>query len=488
MPLIMHTPFFRFITTLTIIVLTMVFGSGCSDRDLMDHAANKQKKVQVPVKTTLFSKILSSGTLKVATVYSPVTYYIGPDGKRGFEYDLANAFADAFGLKVEIVLKDSIKQVLDAVISGEAHLAAAGIPVRPENTVNYRFGPVYQKVRQEIICHRDGLQPDQLDQLSDMNFVVSYKSNYADTLNALKNNHVEIHWTEQHKSIEQLLEMVADKEIDCTAADSNIYETNRRYLPELTSSLHLSDEQGLAWVLPKSADKLHEAISYWMNHFVEDGNLHHIEDQYFGHYKIFDYVNIRVFHRRIKSRLPKYKELFEKAGEKYGIPWTTLAAQSYQESYWNPKARSPTGVRGLMMLTLTTARAMGYKSRLNPKNSIFGGARYLAKLIDQVSPNVQGQDRLWFALAGYNVGMGHIHDAQTLAYSLDKNPNVWKDVREVLPLLSQKKYYKKTKYGYARGREPVRYVQRIREFKDILDLQSSVEIEEKLLKEVDVEF
>lgn len=473
-----------------ITVVALLIAAGCGDRDLMEHAANKEKSQRASeqkIEQTLFSKILDSGKLKVATVYSPVTYYIGPDGKRGYEFDLVNAFADAYGLEVEMVLKDSVKETISSVVIGEAHIAAAGISVNDDKVIGYRYGPVYQQVRQEVICHRDRAQPNTIEQLADLNFIVSYGSSYADTLRQIYATNQGIKWSEQHKSVEQLLEMVADKEIDCTVADSNIYETSRRYLPKLNAVLHLSKEQDLAWVLPENSNKLQEAISYWMNHFAEDGNLHHLEDKYYGHYKIFDYVNIRAFHRRVESRLPKYRELFKKAGNQFGIPWTTLAAQSYQESYWNPKAKSPTGVRGLMMLTLKTARSMGYKSRIDPENSIYGGARYLAKLIGQVSPNVQGQDRLWFALAAYNVGMGHVHDAQTLAYKLGKDPNLWQDLREVLPLLSQKKYYKKTKYGYARGREPVRYVQRIREFKDILDRQGAAEIEAKLLQEVDVE-
>ncbi len=473
---------------LLLIAITTMIAAGCSERDLMEHAAQKQNQKTEPisVKTTLFSRVLNSGKLRVATTNSPVTYFIGPDGKRGFEFDLANAFADAYGLKVEIVLKDSVQQTVDAVIAGEADIAAAGITKKIKDHSDYMYGPVYQQVRKEVVCHRDGVQPNTIEQLSDINFVVGHKSHYSDYLVSQRAEYPDLKWIEYEKAVDQLLEMVADKEIDCTVADSNIFETSRRYLPELTAALHLSEPQDVVWVIPQKSDKLYEAIEYWINHFAEDGKLHHIEDQYFGHYTIFDYVNIRVFHRRIQSRLPKYRDLFKKAGKKYGIPWTTLAAQSYQESYWNPKAKSPTGVRGLMMLTLKTARSMGYKSRLIPENSIFGGARYLSKLIDQVSPNVHGQDRLWFALAAYNVGMGHVHDAQTLAYSLGKNPNLWKDVREVLPLLSQRKYYKKTKYGYARGTEPVRYVQRIREFKDILDLQGAAELEEKLKKEVDV--
>ena len=179
--------------------------------------------------------------------------------------------------------------------------------------------------------------------------------------------------------------------------------------------------------------------------------------------------NNRRFTRHIKTRLPQYREQFKQAGEKYGLPWVLLAAQAYQESRWNRNARSPTGVRGLMMLTRDTASDLGIKNRLDPRKSIRGGARYLARLYAQLPSNIQDPDRMYFALSAYNVGMGHVKDAQILAVRLKKDPTKWNDLKTVLPLLAKKKYYKTLPNRYARGWEPVQYVKRIRGYREVLE-------------------
>lgn len=170
----------------------------------------------------------------------------------------------------------------------------------------------------------------------------------------------------------------------------------------------------------------------------------------------------------MESRLPKYKKYFQEAGSRFSIDWTLLAAISYQESHWNPKAKSFTGVRGLMMLTKNTAKILGVKNRLDPKQSIIGGTRHINQMLKFVPEDVEGENRLKFALAAYNIGMGHVKDAQELAKKIGLNHNTWNDLKRVLPLLSQKKYYKTLKYGYARGEEPVRYVEAIYNYRNIL--------------------
>ena len=178
----------------------------------------------------------------------------------------------------------------------------------------------------------------------------------------------------------------------------------------------------------------------------------------------------RQFLRHTKTRLPLYREQFQQSGKKYGLSWVLLAAQAYQESRWNRNARSPTGVRGLMMLTRDTASDLGIKNRLDPRKSIRGGARYLARLSAQLPPNIQGADRVYFALAAYNVGMGHVKDAQILATRLQKDPTKWDDLKTVLPLLAKKTYYKTLPNRYARGWEPVQYVKRIQAYREILHI------------------
>ncbi len=179
---------------------------------------------------------------------------------------------------------------------------------------------------------------------------------------------------------------------------------------------------------------------------------------------------VQMFLKHISTRLPNYREEFQQAGEQTGIPWVLLASMAYQESKWNRHAISPTGVRGLMMLTRSTASDLGIKNRLDPKKSIAGGARYLAKLYKRLPKAIQSPDeRMHLALASYNVGLGHVRDARLLSRKLGKNPNLWEDIKEVLPLLAQKQYYRQLPHRYARGWEPVQYVSRIREYRKILD-------------------
>jgi len=220
-------------------------------------------------------------------------------------------------------------------------------------------------------------------------------------------------------------------------------------------------------------------MNRWFAILEGKGELASILNKHYGFVELFDYVDLSRFNRRIQKRLPKYSADFKQAADEFSLPWTLLAAQSYQESHWRANAKSPTGVRGIMMLTLITAKEMGVKSRLNPQQSIKGGAKYLRRLIDRLPEEIVEPDRTWFALAAYNVGMGHIYDARQLAREKEKDPDKWHDLETVLPLLSQKKYYKKLKYGYARGKEPVRYVQRIRNFRNILERELVVAEEKK---------
>ena len=178
---------------------------------------------------------------------------------------------------------------------------------------------------------------------------------------------------------------------------------------------------------------------------------------------------IQTFLKHITTRLPHYREEFQQAEKNTGIPWVLLASMSYQESKWNRHAISPTGVRGLMMLTRSTAADLGIQNRLDPKKSIAGGAQYLSHLYNRVSDTAERPDRMFLALAAYNVGIGHIKDAQLLAERLGKNSSQWDDLKDVLPLLAKKKYYQNLPHRYARGWEPVQYVKRIRAFRKILD-------------------
>ena len=417
-------------------------------------------------------EIRKTGEMVILTRNGSTTYYEGRDGHDGYEHALTQAFARALNVKTRYEVYDSIPELLDAMEQGHGHVAAAALTRTPEREQKYRFGPDYKTVQQQVVCHRHGPTPQDVADLADVSILVLEGSSYDERLRELSAEVPGLTWqTTAELSTDEILEKVWRQEVDCAVADSNIVDINRRYFPELDIAFPITDEQQLAWVLPKGADKLSEVLDDWMEEADKTNLLSRLDERYYGHVTIFDYVDLKRYADRIEKRLPKYRPLFEQAAAQHDIPWTLLAAVSYQESHWNPKAKSPTGVRGIMMLTKTTAGAVGVTNRLDPKQSIMGGAKYLDRMMKRVPEDVKGRNRLWYALASYNVGFGHVQDARELARRLDKDPNQWHQLKTVLPLLSRKKYYKTLKHGYARGTEPVRYVERIREYHDVLNFR-----------------
>ena len=224
----------------------------------------------------------------------------------------------------------------------------------------------------------------------------------------------------------------------------------------------------MGWYPPKGRDDLAKTATDWMKSEKGLVAISAVDYRYYTYIGEFDFVDVRALNRRIDARLPKFKEHFLTAEEQTGMPADLLAAQAYQESHWDPHAKSPTGVRGMMMLTLNTAKSLGVENRLDPVQSIDGGSRYLADRHRRLPDTIPEPDRTFLALASYNIGRGHLLDARTLARKLGKNPDSWIDMREVLPLLSDKQYYSTLRYGYARGYEPVQYVSRIRNYRDVI--------------------
>jgi membrane-bound lytic murein transglycosylase F len=415
----------------------------------------------------LLDRIIKNKELVVLTTNQPTTYYIDRDeNPTGPEYDMTRSFAHTLGVETRYIEFDSTEAVIDALRKGEGDIAAAGLTVTSERQAEFDFGPAYMDVSEYLVCHRDAGFADTIEDLKGLEIVIPAATSYADTLNK---QFPGIDWSlDDNLLTPRLLEKVRSKEIECTISDSTIFDISRRYYPEISVKYTLHKGSQLAWMYAKNNPRLASAINRWFTEYRDSGAYAQKIEKYYGHIDVFDYVDIQKFKRRIKDRLPKYKDMFIKAAKKNGISPALLAAQSYQESHWNPKAKSPTGVRGIMMLTQPVAKSLGVTSRLDAKQNIFAGAKYHAKMKKMFDENVTEPDRSWMALAAYNVGRGHFRDAQGLAEKLGKNPNLWIDMKEVLPLLSEKEYYKDLTYGYARGNEPVQYVTRIRDYDDIL--------------------
>ncbi len=429
-------------------------------------------------------EIQHSGKLIVLTQNNPSTFYTDRDGREsGPEYKLITAFANAISVKPYFVTKLSVAELLEAVAAGEGDIAAAGLSITEQRKQLFLFSDTYQQVSQQVVCRRGGARPKKVSDLSDVDLVVIAGSSYEERLKKLQKEYPGLNWlTTDGVSAEQLLEKVWKREVGCTVMDSNIVAINQRYFPELKVRFTLGSPDQLAWVLPKGAESLQAAVNDWFNSSVAATKIKRVQEQYYGHVSLFDYVDTAAFIRRLESHYPRYQSDFQKAAETYDLPEFLIAAQAYQESHWNPKAKSPTGVRGIMMLTLVTAKSMGIKTRLHAEQSIMGGAKYLAKLKSKLKKHIEEPDLTWFALAAYNVGLSHLRDAQKLARHFGHNPYRWHDVKKALPLLSDPSYYKFLKYGYARGSEPVRYVQQVRHYEQIMRQYLAQPKQEEIIK------
>lgn len=422
-----------------------------------------------PTVTTL-ETLRDDGKLIVLTRNAPTTFYEGREGPAGIEYDMLNDFADSLDTKLEIILFDDFNEMLPMLTNGEAHIAAAGLTITNARKKIIRFSPPYQDIHQQVVYRLGTVPPKDVADLVGRQVEVMRGSSHAERLTALKDDHPALEWIEiEGQSTEELLQTVSEGLLELTVADSNIVAIARQYYPELRVAFTLGEPQQLAWAFPLSDDNsLYDRATRYLIKLKKSGELARLIERYYGASDRFDYINLAVYQARIENRLPNYQPFFERAGRKYKMDWRLLAAIGYQESYWDPQAVSPTGVRGLMMLTQPTARQLGVLNRVDPGQSIDGGGHYIRTLIDKMPSSIKEPDRTWMALAAYNVGINHLEDARMITRRRGRNPNRWKDVKESLPLLSRRAWYKKTKHGYARGVEPVRFVTRIRTYYDVL--------------------
>ena len=423
------------------------------------------------VRPSLLDGLEAEGVIRIVTRNNPTTYFEDRHGPTGYEYELAKSFADYLGLRLELIVVDNLHDAMTALADGSAHMAAAGFT--KEQTASYpvEYGPTYASVSEQIIYRLRTPKPESIEDLLNGRLMVPARSRHASTLRHWQRTELPtLSWRETNDlEASDLLQMVSDKDLDFTLVNSNEFRLMRSYLPNLDVAFTLGEVQTVAWVFPERADDSLRKKTYDFFYRPETGvMMAELSERFYGHMDQFDYVGAHRFLRHSRKILPKYEKNFKESAEKYGFDWRLLAAMGYQESHWNPRARSYTGVRGIMMLTLRTARELGIKNRLDPAQSIYGGSKYLSGLRERLDESVREPDRTWMALAAYNVGFGHLEDARRLAAKMGRNPDLWIDVKKVLPLLTQQRYYKQTRYGYARGREPVNYVQNIRRYYDVL--------------------
>lgn len=415
-------------------------------------------------------EIRSEGVLHVITRNAPSVYYEHRDGPAGFEYELAKSFADSLGVELRVRVAEDNTEILSVLDRNYAHIGLAGLTDDPEYDNRFRTVPIGLKSQSVVIYNRDLSKPESIADLVGTPIHVIANSNHTRYLQELQSEYPGLTW-QPHAELDAagLLKRIESGELQVAVVASNELAINHVFFPAVKEAFTLNDPARLVWLLPIEQDNtLYEAAQGFFSVLEADGTLDQLKERYYGHLDRLNYVGARTFVHHVRNRLPRYEELFRDHAQINGLDWRLLAAIGYQESHWRPNAVSPTGVRGMMMLTRNTADYVGIDNRLDPAQSVDGGARYFSMVHERIPERIPEPDRTWFALASYNVGFGHLEDARKLTESAGKNPDRWMDVKEFLPLLAQKEWYTKTRFGYARGHEPVIYVQNIRRYYDVL--------------------
>ncbi len=398
----------------------------------------------------------------------PVFQQLSPptEGLQGFSRDLVGLFAESLDVQVKFVTAPDQPSLLALLKSGKVHMVAA-IPDNDDHR-GVLFSSTLKVTRQIIAQHADSLPVDTLEKLAGREIAVRPGAAQVQTLRALQLTPPPV--IMEHNAVDELelLEGLARRRFDLVATDDLHFSVAANAHPDLNIALTLPGKLGYAWAFDKNNEDLRERAQHFIDITVADGTLGRLDDRYFGHIRRLDTKDIQTFLERVRSRLPGFRHDFHDAQEITGIDWRLIAAIAYQESKWDPLATSFTNVRGMMMLTEDTADRLGVTNRLDAGQSIRAGAKYLMMLMDDLPPEMKQPDRLWFALAAYNLGMGHLRGARSFAAGLKRDPNSWMDMKQVLPLMSRPEYYERLKSGRARGGEAVILVENIRNYFDVL--------------------
>lgn len=425
--------------------LMVIFSTGCENNALT------------------FDRIISTGELRFATIEGPATYYISEQGQTGFEFELAKKFADRLGVKIVPVIAKNSADVVALVADHKAVIGGAAL-LNSDLSGDLVHGPSYYNVPLQLIYRHGDIRPAQFSEMDDNKLIITRFQ-----METLLNIYPHMDWNVySDRDTGSLLSMVQNGKIKSTVADSHFVDIYKHLYPEIRVAFDITAPQPAAWIYKKNDKKLNNAIINFFNDLVKSGELDDMKERYFGHLAAFDYIDTVSFLTRVQTRLPQYRHLFIKTAEKYHLDWVLLAAISYQESHWDPSARSPTGVRGLMMLTLDTARHLDINNRLDPAQSIDGGARYFTLMYNKIPERILQPDRIWLALAAYNAGFQNIEAARVLTQANGGNPDRWTNVRKTILTLASNNEMADPQLQQVRWGEPIRYVRNIRRYYDIL--------------------
>jgi membrane-bound lytic murein transglycosylase F len=416
--------------------------------------------------------IRARGELRVATLNLPTCFYLGAQGTEGLEYEFASAYAARLGVRLTMYPLANEGALQQELAAGRADIAAASLTNTPEWSRAADAADAYALVPQLVVYPRNGVRPRDTLQLESAHLAVRAGSAQERILQRLKSTMApQLQWEETAPSAADPVEDVDSGAAQYAIVDAREFSFARHLYPDVLVGFALPEERPVQWLVRRNAPELLASVNAFFSDLRATGRLAQLLQHGSGDTRRFEYEESREFQEHVADRLPHYRAWFEKAAGASGLDWRLLAAIGYQESKWDPRAQSDEGARGVMMLTADTAQALGLKDRTDAEQSIYAGARYLAQVREKIPERIPEPDRTWLTVAAYNVGFGHLEDARIITQELGKDPDSWAEVRLRLPLLAQERWYSRARRGYARGWEPVQFVDRIQRYLRLLEWQ-----------------
>lgn len=430
-------------------------------------------------------RIKKTGVLKAAVDYNSSNYFIYRGKPMGFEYEILQSLCNELEVKLEIVVSNNIKESMDGLKNSRFDLIAQNLTVTKQRSNEIDFTLPLHQTKQVLV------QREKSVNLTDSAYIGSvlelkgkkvhvqkYSAHYQRLINLTEETGLDTEViADSLLSVEELIALVAKGEIDYTVCDENIAKLNKFYYPNLDVTLQISFPQNIAWAVRKGTDEWKEFLDKWLAEFRETRKYHHIYYKYFESPRIVERMTSE-FNSISGGKISKYDGMIKEIAKEYNWDWRLISAIIYHESRFNESAGSWTGAYGLMQIMPATAEAFGVENIENPKQNVKGGILLLNSLNNQFLKNIpDSTQRVKFVLAAYNIGLGHVNDAQRLAEKYGKNPLIWENNVEIyLQHKAEEKYFKDevVRWGYCRGEEATKFVRNVtnnyRQYVNIIDL------------------
>lgn len=430
-------------------------------------------------------RIKKTGVLKAAVDYNSSNYFIYRGKPMGFEYEILQSLCNELEVKLEIVVSNNIKESMDGLKNSRFDLIAQNLTVTKQRSNEIDFTLPLHQTKQVLV------QREKSVNLTDSAYIGSvlelkgkkvhvqkYSAHYQRLINLTEETGLDTEViADSLLSVEELIALVAKGEIDYTVCDENIAKLNKFYYPNLDVTLQISFPQNIAWAVRKGTDEWKEFLDKWLAEFRETRKYHHIYYKYFESPRIVERMTSE-FNSISGGKISKYDGMIKEIAKEYNWDWRLISAIIYHESRFNESAGSWTGAYGLMQIMPATAEAFGIENIENPKQNVKGGILLLNSLNNQFLKNIpDSTQRVKFVLAAYNIGLGHVNDAQRLAEKYGKNPLIWENNVEIyLQHKAEEKYFKDevVRWGYCRGEEATKFVRNVtnnyRQYVNIIDL------------------